>query len=224
MNVSPAPRRAYPSDDFVYAVCWAWSGALSSYLSHTRVHFSERIPETGPLLVAANHSSFLDPVYVGAMLTRPTRYMAKNTLFKRPFGGFLRRLGAFPVRRGEPDAGAIRTAMRVLKQGDALVMFPEGTRAQTDEADLREAQKGVGFLATRMGAVVVPVYVHGLSEVLGRGQRWFRRGQVDIVVGEPRRYAREDDPGEAAAEVVAEIARLRASIGSLRLDRSLRVG
>ena len=224
MNVLPLPRRPYPSEEFLYTGCWRWSRALASYLSHTRVHFSERIPKTGPLLVAANHSSFLDPVYVGAVLTRPTRYMAKDTLFWGPFGTFLRALGAFPVRRGKADAGAIRTAMRVLKAGDALVMFPEGTRGAAMDADIRDAQKGVGFLATRMNATVLPVYVHGLGEVLGRGQRWFRRGQVDIVFGEPRDYARDHDPGDVATEVVQEIARLRASFGSLELDRSLRVG
>ena len=221
MNISALPRRTYPTDRFVYNLCWRWSRALATVLARARVHNLDRIPTDGLLLVAANHSSYLDPVFVGCVLTRPTRYMAKDTLFAGPFGAFLRVLGAFPVKRGESDPGAIRTAMRVLKDGHALVLFPEGTRGEGD--DLLDAQKGVGFLATRMGATVVPCYLDGLSGVLGRRQLWFRRRQVEIVFGEPRVYGRKDDPSEAAAEVVAELGSLRASMASLRLDRGIRV-
>ncbi len=221
MNIIPLPRRPYPANRFVYDLCWRWSRALATVLSRARVHNLDRVPTDGPLLVAANHSSYLDPVFVGCVITRPTRYMAKDTLFKGPLGLLLPALGAFPVRRGKTDPGAIRTAMRVLKDEHVLVLFPEGTRGEGD--DLLDAQKGVGFLATRMGAAVIPCYLSGLSEVLGKGQKWFRRRQVEIVFGEPRKYGRKDDPGEAAAEVVEELGRLRASMGSLRLDRGIRV-
>jgi 1-acyl-sn-glycerol-3-phosphate acyltransferase len=221
MNISPLPRRTYPSDRLTYDLCWRWSRALATVLGRARVHNLDRLPAEGPVLVAANHSSYLDPVFVGCVITRPTRYMAKDALFRGPLGVLLPALGAFPVKRGKTDPGAIRTAMRVLKDGQVLVLFPEGTRGEGE--DLLDAQKGVGFLATRMGATVVPCYLDGVSEVLGRGQRWFRRRQVEIVFGEPRVYGREHDPGEAAEEVVAELRNLRASMGSLRLDRGIRV-
>ena len=200
MNISPMPRREYPSETFVYSLCWRWASGLASFLSHARAHNLDRVPPTGPLLVAANHASYLDPIYLGCVISRPTQYMAKDTLFRGP--------------------GAIRTAMRALRSGDALIMFPEGTRG--GGADMLDAQKGVGFLATRTGAAVLPAYLHGMADVFGRRRPWPRPGQVEIVFGEPRHYARDDDPGEAAAEVVRDIGRLRSSVPSLELDHARR--
>ena len=222
MNISPMPRREYPSETFVYSLCWRWASGLASFLSHARAHNLDRVPPTGPLLVAANHASYLDPIYLGCVISRPTQYMAKDTLFRGPLGALISRLGAFPVRRGESDPGAIRTAMRALRSGDALIMFPEGTRG--GGADMLDAQKGVGFLATRTGAAVLPAYLHGMADVFGRRRPWPRPGQVEIVFGEPRHYARNDDPGEAAAEVVRDIGRLRSSVPSLELDHARRAG
>ncbi|MBT3270591.1 1-acyl-sn-glycerol-3-phosphate acyltransferase [Candidatus Poribacteria bacterium] len=222
MNISPMPRREYPTETVVYGLCWRWAAGLASFLSHARVHNLDHVPPAGPLLVAANHSSYLDPIYLGSAISRPTRYMAKDTLFRGPLGALISRLGAFPVRRGDADPGAIRTAMRSLKQGDVLIMFPEGTRGQG--ADMLDAQKGIGFLATRTGAAVLPAYLHGMAEVFGRARGWPRPGQVEIVFGEPRQYLRDDDPSEAAVEVVRDIKLLGSSIDSLKLDRARRVG
>src|SRR5215210_6016824 len=91
---------------------------------HGRLH----IPRRGAVILASNHRSFLDPFLIGCSLRRPIYFMAKRELFRRPLQGWLlNALGAFPVRRGESDEEAMETARTVLRRGDAVVIFPEGT-------------------------------------------------------------------------------------------------
>ena len=120
----------------------------------------DNIPATGPVLLVANHSSLLDPPLIGAAARRQLIFLAKVELFQFPlFGGLMRRLNARPVRRDGADPAALRTAMRVLEEGRALLIFPEGTRG--DEGVIRPAKAGAGMLAVLSGASVVPVYVRG---------------------------------------------------------------
>ncbi|MBA2521956.1 MAG: 1-acyl-sn-glycerol-3-phosphate acyltransferase, partial [Solirubrobacterales bacterium] len=114
----------------------------------------------GPLIVAANHRSFLDPFLLGVMLPwrRPMHYVAKVELFeKRWQGWFLNRLGAYPVRRGEADLQSLETSRRILARNGALGIFPEGTRIR--RGSLAVPHRGVGRLALESGAAVVPVAV-----------------------------------------------------------------
>jgi 1-acyl-sn-glycerol-3-phosphate acyltransferase len=118
------------------------------------------IPREGAVILAGNHKSFLDPFIVGVCLRRPIYFVAKRELFdNRLTGWFLNCLGAFPIRRGESDEEAVATAMAVLARGDAVVIFPEGTRIRRD--GLGNPKRGVGRLALESGAPVVPVAVHG---------------------------------------------------------------
>jgi 1-acyl-sn-glycerol-3-phosphate acyltransferase len=131
----------------------------------------ENIPD-GAVIVAGNHVSAFDPPVVGIILRRPAWYMAKVELFRIiGLGWLIRRLNAYPVRRGKPDRQAIRTTERILAAGGAVIIFPEGTRSATGE--LQDPRRGVAFLARLTGAPVVPVGLVGPYRAFGRVSLWF---------------------------------------------------
>ena len=180
---------------------------------------TEHVPATGPVLLVANHVSFLDPPLVGAVAPRPLTFMAKAELFRVPlFGGLIRRLNARPVRREGGDAGALRAALRALKDGGALLVFPEGTRGEG--GILGPAKPGAGMLAVLGGAPVIPVYVNGSGRAWPRGRRFPRRARVTVTFGPPLpeavggRASRKDDYEAVSRQMMAAIAGLRDSASS----------
>ncbi len=162
----------------------------------------EHIPEGGVIL-ASNHRSFLDPFVIGLCLRRPIYFVAKRELFDNALLGWvLNCLGAFPVRRGESDEEAMVTALTLLERGEAVVIFPEGTRKRV--GPLREPKRGVGRLALQSGVPVVPIAVKG-SDRARRGWR-IRPVRVDVRCGRPLTYPRPAAPSpRLAQEVTARI-------------------
>ncbi len=153
----------------------------------------------GGVILAANHRSFLDPFIIGCCLRRPIYFVAKQELFdNRLQGWFLNCLGAFPVRRGESDEESVETALALLERGEAVVIFPEGTRIRHGSVD--RPKRGVGRLALESGAPVVPVAVTG-TENARRG--WiFRPVKVKVRCGRPLTFPRANEPSPALAEAV----------------------
>jgi len=162
----------------------------------------EHIPD-GKLILAANHRSFLDPFIIGCCLRRPIYFMAKKELFDRRVAGwFLNCLGAFPVRRGESDEDSTATALALLERGEAVVIFPEGTRHRS--GPLHDPKRGVGRLALESGAPVVPIAITG-TERVRRGWR-IRPVRVDIRCGRPLTFPVVEAPSKHLAnEVTARI-------------------
>jgi glycerol-3-phosphate dehydrogenase (NAD(P)+) len=162
----------------------------------------EHIPD-GKLILAANHRSFLDPFIIGCCLRRPIYFVAKKELFdRRLLGWFLNCLGAFPVRRAESDAESTATALALLERGEAVVIFPEGTRHRS--GPLHGPRRGVGRLALQSGAPVVPIALTG-TERARRGWR-IRPVRVDIRCGRPLGFPRVETPSKhLAKEVTARI-------------------
>jgi 1-acyl-sn-glycerol-3-phosphate acyltransferase len=159
----------------------------------------EHVPKSGPLIIAANHRSFMDPFVIGMMLRRPTYFVAKTELFNsRIVAWLLSSLGAFPVERGQGDRDAMTTARQILERGDVVVIFPEGTR--TRPGTLGAPKRGVGRLALETGAPVVPMALIG-TEAIRRGWR-IRPHKVRIRAGRALRFPQVDEPSPQLARAV----------------------
>jgi 1-acyl-sn-glycerol-3-phosphate acyltransferase len=174
----------------------------------------EHIPVTGPVLLVSNHASVLDPPLIGVAAPRPLCFMAKAELFRIPlFGRLIRALNARPVRREGSSAGALRDALGTLRAGNALLVFPEGTRGTGDE--VRAGKPGAGMLAVASGAPVVPVYISGTDRALPRGRSVPRPAKVVVRFGPIFRFAAAADDGrrdryrEATVQMMRAITRLR---------------
>lgn len=156
----------------------------------------ENVPDQGGALICCNHLSNFDPPLVGTVLSRPLSFVAKEELFKIPlFGAVLRRLNAFPIRRGTGDRGAIRLAMKLLREGHALLIFPEGHR-NLKHTKMQHAYSGAGFFALKTNAVVVPCAIIG---------RYKFRGKMKIVFGNPLNMEELKDRKLKSSEVTAII-------------------
>lgn len=199
-----------------YRACQIFLPLVAPFFTF-RVVGQEGVPKTGGVILAANHISYADPVFIGVgLVTRQLHFMAKEELFHSAlFGAFIRRLNAFPVRRGQVDYAGIRQCLQRLEQGEVLLMFPEGTRR--DGSGLGQPEEGIGLLAVRSGCPVVPVHVQGTDKVLPRG-RWIpRRHPVTVHFGGPlwltREHARREGRGSYrrfSDHVMKEIAELQA--------------
>ena len=175
----------------------------------------ENIPREGALIICPNHIGTIDPPMVPAFVPRgDTWSMAKSEYFRHPFLNWLfTSYHAFPVVRHTADRAALRRAFDVLKQGQALVIYPEGTRI--DSGVLAAPEPGAGFIAQRCGCPVVPVALTGTAECLPKGARWPRRVPVTLTFGRPfivlQRRATTDERvshEEAADAIMLAIAEL----------------
>ena len=143
------------------------------------VHGKENMPPKGALVVAANHTQYLDPVYVCMAVPRRLQWMGKKELFAFPFGTFFYFIGTFPVDREGGSRAGLRTALNFLARGWALGIFPEGTH-RTGEGS-REAKSGTALLAVRAGAPILPVYVGKAPGLWAR----LRGERLCVYVGHP---------------------------------------
>lgn len=151
--------------------------------THWQVTGRENIPSQGPLLVVANHVSFIDIPLIGASLDRRLIFMAKQNLFDYPLLSYLvRAFGSIPVHRGKPDRRALRQAEQALTQGQTLVIFPEGTRSRSGR--LQRAFPGMALIALRSGTPILPVAITGTKGI--KNLAWLlRRPRITVNFGSP---------------------------------------
>ena len=168
------------------AAYWGATYALRGVLRvvvRWKVTGRENVPATGGFMVVANHMNNADPPILGAAIARRRiRFMAKIELFKWPFGIVPRLYGAFPVRRFEADLGALLNAERLLKRGEVVGMFPEGTRSRTGY--LGTPHPGTAAIALHSGATVLPCAIAG-TEILRNPLKLIFRPTFSITIGEP---------------------------------------
>jgi 1-acyl-sn-glycerol-3-phosphate acyltransferase len=210
--------------DLVYGVVRALTTLWGTVAFRARGVHAERVPPSGPLILAPNHFSFMDHFFTGMFLRRQVQFMAKSQLFKPPMQWVYTHGGVFPVRRGHDDQDAFITAEAILARGGCVVMYCEGGRSRTGE--LAERPKpGIGRLALESGATVVPVAIYGSQRV--RNWKRLRFPQVTVHYGEPIEVQVEPAPSrdrrqQVADQIFAEIKRLYAALedsdGELRKE------
>ena len=202
----------------LYTVCAALTRLVLFAFARLEVVGRERIPREGPLILAANHVHLLDPPLVAACAGRRVHPMAKRELFEIPLiGWFFHAYGAFPVRRFSADMGALRVARNILRNGEAVLMFPEGTRGVRAGAatELRPALPGSAVVAQMSHAPVVPVAITGSNVRLpGVFAAWLfgRRPHIRVEFGEPVTI---DDPARGGGSPEVETDRLMRRIAAM---------
>lgn len=193
---------------------WLWLHDFGRWLGRTlfrfgyrmRVRGLDRVPHRGPVVVVANHSSLADGQLLFGLLSRRIVFLIKHEMFRGPLGWALRRLGQLAVRRGQPDRTPLLAAVRVLRAGGVVGIFPEGTRTSDDVAT---AEHGAAWLARSAGAVVLPVACRGIARPAGARRRF--RPVVDVLVGEPF----ELPAGKGRAALASATEQIRTSLVAL---------
>lgn len=173
---------------------------------------AENCPKYGPLIIAPNHASFLDPLIAGIVTPRELNFMARDSLFRnRIFGRILMLVNAFPLRREGADPGAMRQAIDKLCQGKAVLIFPEGTRSK--DGNLGTPRAGIGLLAAMSGANILPCYIKGSIDALPRGAIFPRFKKISVYIGKPIKFYNGDSGKEyymrIARDTMAAISELK---------------
>lgn len=158
---------------------------FSLFYFRISVRGKKNIPASGPLMIVCNHASHLDPPLLGAWLWRPMGMMAKSELFEIPVLGFyIRKLGAFAIKRGESDRAAIKRTVDIIRDNGAVLVFPEGTR--TTDGSLQAAQSGVAMIIGQIPNVsLLPIRIDGSFEAWGSGAKFPKPRKITLHVGKP---------------------------------------
>jgi 1-acyl-sn-glycerol-3-phosphate acyltransferase len=151
----------------VYFISWSLFRITYKIYFRWRVYNAERVPLQGPVILASNHASFIDPPLIGSAVRRDINYLARESLFRYPgIGWLLRKWNSVPVDRDGGGAKGLKAILDRLLAGGAIVLFPEGTR--TLDGKLRPARSGIGLTVIKSDAVVIPVRVFGTLEAYGK--------------------------------------------------------
>src|SRR5262245_41603844 len=206
----------------IYRIPWSLLHVIFGVYFRWRVYNPERVPSSGPLILASNHASFLDPPLVGTAVDREINYLARESLFRFPvIGWLLRQWQSVPVNREGGGAKGLKAILDRLLAGGAIILFPEGTR--THDGKLQPARSGIGLTVIKSSAPVVPVRVFGTYEAYNRYMRLPRPRRVEVKFGHPMLFERlraeakscskerlKEIYQEVAGEIMAAITKLDA--------------
>ena len=159
------------------------------------INGADNIPVKGSFILASNHTSYFDPPALGCKLPRNLHYFARNSLFFWPLGLLIRNLNSIPVNRSQLDITTLKRVLKVLKSGDPLLVFPEGTRSP--DGKLGVGKKGIGLLLAKSQSDVLPAKVVGGFDVLGKGMLIPRIGRQLVVTYGPLLRFEQLDPGKS---------------------------
>jgi 1-acyl-sn-glycerol-3-phosphate acyltransferase len=181
---APARQVGLGLPPFAYRGLRALCHAVNRVYFRVTVEGADVVPATGPVILAPVHRSNIDFLIVSEVTRRKLFYMAKDSLWRSPrFGTFLESIGAFPVHREGADRLALDRAQDVLERGEALFLFPEGTRRSGPLVE--ELHEGAAFLAARTGAPIVPIGIGGSAEAMPKGSKMVHPVKIHLVVGKP---------------------------------------
>jgi 1-acyl-sn-glycerol-3-phosphate acyltransferase len=213
--------------NFSYWIGWLLFRLVYRTYFRWRVFNAERVPLEGPVILASNHASFLDPPLAGSGVRRAINYLARDTLFRYPgVGALLRSWNAVPVDREGGGASGLKAILDRLLSGGAIILFPEGTR--TRDGNLQKAKSGIGLTVIKSEAPVVPVRIFGTFEAYGRHLKLPRPIRVTVKYGKPVDFSalREEARTctkprlkqiyqEVADQIMKEIGKLRPELDSV---------
>ena len=166
--------------------------------------------------MAANHASFLDPPVIGGVSTRRVRFMAREGLFKIPLFRTFIKVFSFPVKRAKPHPSAIKEAVRRLRRGELIVMFPEGSRSV--DGNLLEAKRGLSVIASISRIPVVPTFIKGTGKALPVGALLPRPSKITVIFGTPLAMQKEETEKQFQErlnrDIIKEIENLKGVAGA----------
>ena len=199
--------------NWIYWCGWMSFGAAYRSLFGMRVTGAENLITEGPVLVASNHQSYLDPPLIGNLYRDEMVYLARKTLFTPITRWLYAKWNAIPVDQDKPDMASLKTIIRKLKEGRRVLVFPEGSR--TVDGSLGEAAPGIGLIAAKSGAPIQPVRICGARDALPRGSARIHFARITVHVGPPiylspeeRNAKSKDDYERIAKRIMSAIAAL----------------
>ncbi len=173
--------------NIVYNIFYNFAKLLARFPFSLRVVHPERMIEEGPLILAVNHASYFDPPLAGICSRRAVYYLARKNLLEWPFfGPLFPDMNVIPVERDGNDLSALRVVIRKIREGQGVVLFPEGTRSR--DGQLGRARSGIGFVIAKTGAPVLPMRIFGSFEAFPREASLPRFRQITVSIGEPLRF------------------------------------
>jgi len=195
---------------FWFHIVRLFSLTFFKFFHSLRTSGTDNLP-AGPLILAPNHASYLDPPATGCGLFRVTYYLARHTLFKPPIASWLLpSIGSIPVNQNSPGPSSLKNIFEVFKNKGTLVLFPEGQR--TFDGNLRKAEPGIGMIAARANVPVVPVHIIGSREAMPRNGRWHPFRPIRVVYGKPMCFTGDpksrEDFQKFADEIMSAISKL----------------
>ena len=209
---------------FTYYFWYTLSKIAARFFFNFRVVHPERIIEEGPLILASNHQSYFDPPLVGICSRRGVYYLARKSLLQIPLlGKLLPHINVILVDRDGNDMSALKTVIRTVKSGNAVVLFPEGTRSP--DGSLQPAKAGIGLVIAKTRATVQPMRIFGSHEAFPKGSGKISLAPITVVVGNPISFTSEElDPathdGDERALYQHLANRVMETIGDLSLPDS----
>ena len=182
-----------------------------------RVVHPERMIESGPLILAVNHSSFFDPPLAGICSRRGVYYLARKSLLKWPFfGPLFPAMNVIPVERDGNDMSALREVIKKIKEGNGVVLFPEGTRSK--DGNIQPARAGIGLGIAKTGAPVLPMRIFGAFDAFPKNSKRLHFTKITVVLGEPL-YFSKNEIASATRETYQMLSdRVMAAISALQIE------
>ncbi len=200
----------------IYWFCYTLFKKAALAFFGYRVIGKEKLVTDGPVLIASNHESYLDPPLVGVAYDHGVYYLARKTLFRGLGAWLYPRLNAIPVDQDKPDMTSLKTIIKLLRGGQQVVVFPEGAR--TLDGNLQPAEAGTGLIVAKSKAVVQPVRIFGARDALPRGSGKVNFCPITVVVGDPITFTAEELKAKGRDDYQKISDRIMDEIGNLTLD------